>query len=247
MKQHSMDVAAVVPAAGSGTRFTGSPSKLFAPLHGRPLLAHTLAALQVSPDIRWIIVVVRAGEQARMRTFLKQHAITKAVLPCVGGASRAASVARGCAVVPRAARWVLIHDGARPCVTPDVIARAVRAARREGAVACGLPATVTVKAVDERQGVRLTLDRESLWLVQTPQVFRREWITQALTRAGSQLEQFPDDAAILEAAGFPVRMVHGDPRNIKVTTKDDLILAETILSHRVQHTAQSIKHKAQSR
>lgn len=237
------DVAAIVPAAGSGTRFAGSTPKLFAPLQGRPLLAHTLAALQASAEIRWIIVVVRAGEQARMRALFKRYAITKAVSPCVGGASRAASVARGCAVVPRAARWVLVHDGARPCVTPRLIAETIRAARRDGAVACGLPAALTVKAVDEHQLVRLTLDRESLWLAQTPQVFHREWIAQALARVGAPLEQCPDDAAILEAAGFPVRMVPGDPRNIKVTTKDDLILAETILSHKAQHTAASIQHQ----
>jgi 2-C-methyl-D-erythritol 4-phosphate cytidylyltransferase len=91
---------------------------------------------------------------------------------------------------------------------------------------------LTVKAVDDRRDVRLTLDREQLWLVHTPQVFRRDWFAQALAQANHALRQFPDDAAILEAAGFQVRMVPGDPLNLKVTTKEDVMLAEAILKSR---------------
>lgn len=223
------DVAAIVPAAGAGQRFGGGLRKPFAALSGRPLVAQTLRALQESPAIRWVILVVRAEAQRAAEALVKRYGITKALPPCLGGASRAESVAKGFAAVPRAAKWVLVHDGARPCVRPRLIAAAVRAARRCGAVACGLPATVTVKAVDDHADVRLTLDREALWFVQTPQVFRRDWFAQALAAADHRLETFPDDAALLEAAGFPVRMIPGDPLNLKVTTHDELILAEAVL------------------
>lgn len=227
-----MDVAAIIPAAGDSRRFGGRTNKLFIALNGQPLLVRTLQALQASPAIRWIILVVRSEERAQAAALLKRHRLTKAQPPCVGGASRAESVANGVAALPRAARWVLVHDGARPCVSQRLIEEAVRAARRYGAVACGLPASVTVKAVDAQAEVRLTLDRERLWFVQTPQVFRRDWLIQALERAAHRLDQFPDDAALIESAGFRVRMIPGDPLNLKVTTQDDLLLAEAILAAR---------------
>jgi 2-C-methyl-D-erythritol 4-phosphate cytidylyltransferase len=225
----SADVAAIVPAAGAGKRLGGWIAKPLVPLDGVPLLVHGLRALQESPAVRWIIPVVRSGEQAHVIRLVRRHRITKALPPLVGGRSRAESVARGFAALPRAANWVLIHDGARPCVSRRLVARAIRSAKRYGAVVCGLPASLTVKAVDEAGGVRLTLDRDHLWFVQTPQVFRRDWLAQALQRADGMLQRFPDDAAIVESAGFPVRVIAGDPLNLKVTTREDLLVAEAIL------------------
>jgi 2-C-methyl-D-erythritol 4-phosphate cytidylyltransferase len=225
-------VAAVVPAAGQGRRMGGTVNKPFVLLRGMPLLAHTLLALERSPAIRWIVLVVSEGAQRDARGLISRYGITKAIPPCAGGPSRAESVARGTALAPRDAQWILVHDGARPCLTPQLVQDAVRAARRDGAVACGLPAMLTVKAVDERAEVRLTLDRDHLWFVQTPQVFRRDWLAQALRDAGPRLSAFPDDAAILESAGFRVRMVPGDPLNLKVTTPEDLVLAEAVLASR---------------
>ena len=226
------DVAAIIPAAGTGQRIGAPTGKLFLPLNGRPLLAHTLRVLQASPVIRWIILVVRSSERARAEALIRRHRITKALPPCIGGPSRAASVARGCAALPREAQWVLIHDGARPCISPRLIQHAVRAAKRHQAVACGLPAALTVKAVDERFDVRVTLDRDHLWFVQTPQVFRREWLTEAFAQADHRLDRFPDDASLVESAGFPVRMILGEALNVKVTTREDLMLAEAILRNR---------------
>ena len=225
-------VAALVPAAGTGTRFGGSISKPLHPLRGQPLLVHTLRALQGHPAIRWIILAVRPDDQRAVVALLKRWAISKALPPCPGGSSRAESVANAFAQVPPQADWVLVHDAARPCLTRRVIDGALQGARRHGAVACGLPASLTVKAVDAQRAVRLTLDRESLWFVQTPQVFRRAWFSDALARTNGDLTSFPDDAAIVESAGFPVSMVPGDPLNIKVTTQEDLLLAETILASR---------------
>jgi 2-C-methyl-D-erythritol 4-phosphate cytidylyltransferase len=204
---------------------------VLARLRGEPLLLHTLRVLQASPEIRWIIVAVREPERERVQALIRKHRIAKALPLCAGGASRAESVARGFAAVPRAAAWVLVHDGARPCVSSSLIRRAIRAAKKEGAIACGLPASLTVKAVDDRREVRLTLDREHLWFIQTPQVFRRDWFAQALQRVNGHMASLPDDAALLETAGFRVAVIPGDPLNIKVTTQEDLLLAEAILQH----------------
>jgi 2-C-methyl-D-erythritol 4-phosphate cytidylyltransferase len=229
-----MSVAAIVPAAGAGRRLGGGTAKLFASVNGQPLIAYTLRALQHSPVIRWILPVVRQEDRAAVKAVLVRYQISKALEPCVGGPSRAESVARGVAALPREADWIVVHDGARPCVSPALIRQVVAAAQRYGAAACGLPASVTVKAVDEHHEVRLTLDRESLWFVQTPQAFRRDWVVASLARANHHLSQFPDDASVVESAGFSVRMVPGDPLNIKVTTKADLLLAEAILRKRAR-------------
>ena len=228
-----IQVAAVVPAAGVGRRFGSRTPKLFVRLHDRPLLAHALCALQQCPAIRWIILVVERRQYRRAQTLLKRYRITKALALCIGGSSRAESVAHGVKMLPPEARWVLVHDGARPCASLAVIDRAIREAKRYGAVACGLPATLTVKAANRQGLVQETLKRDPLWFVQTPQVFRRDWFTQALARVDLRRGSFPDDAAILEASGFPVRLIAGDPLNIKVTTREDLYLAEAILTKRV--------------
>lgn len=221
-------VAAIVPSAGLSRRF-GGRNKLFAPIGGVPLIVHTLRALQASPSIRWILPVVQKRDRRRLAELLSRHRISKALAPCLGGATRAESVARGVAALPQQARWVLVHDAARPCLRASLIASVVRAARRHGAVACGLPAAVTVKAADAQGQVRCTLDRETLWLIQTPQAFRRDWFAQAIARADHGLAGFPDDASLVEAAGFRVQLVPGDPLNVKVATQADLIFAKTIL------------------
>ena len=222
-------IGVVVPAAGRGERLGGHMAKAFVPLAGRPLVCHTLAAFQRVPQVSAVVLVARSEDQARMQQLVRHERFTKVRAIVAGGPSRAVSVTRGVAALPAQARWVLVHDAARPCVTPALIATIIQYAKRFGAVACGLRSPVTVKAVDEEDRVRLTLDREGLWLIQTPQAFRRDWFADALTHVNGTLEGFPDDVAILEWAGFPVRMVPGDPLNIKVTTPEDLLLAEAIL------------------
>lgn len=226
------DVGAIVPAAGQGRRLGAQAAKAFVPLAGSPLVVHTLQALHDAASVQWIVLVAPRGQQSRMQRLIGRHRLTKVCAIVEGASSRAGSVARGFAALPIRARWVLIHDGARPCTNSTLIESVIAKAKRHGAVACGLPANLTVKAVDARQHVRLTLDREGLWLVQTPQVFDRRWFAEALARLNGMLDRFPDDAAMLEWAGFQVQMVPGDPWNLKVTTREDLLLAEAILKSR---------------
>jgi len=225
-------IGAVVPAAGSGRRLGGRQVKALVSLAGQPLIVHTLKAFQATPAIRWIVVAAPPKSEDRLWTLVRRHHLTKVCAIVAGASSRAESVMKATAALPVQARWVIIHDGARPCVTRQLIAQTLSAVRQCGAVACGLPASLTVKAVDAKRMVRLTLDREGLWFVQTPQAFRRDWFADALAHADHRLEEFPDDAALCEWAGFPVRLIPGDPLNIKVTTKEDLLLAEAILRRR---------------
>ncbi|PIQ84044.1 MAG: 2-C-methyl-D-erythritol 4-phosphate cytidylyltransferase [Candidatus Omnitrophica bacterium CG11_big_fil_rev_8_21_14_0_20_63_9] len=241
-----MSVVAVVPAAGVGARFNGASNKPFVELQGVPMLAHVLQALQAAPSVRWIVVAVRSEQLRAAQALITRYHLTKVLPPCEGGASRAASVANGFAAAPGEAQWVLVHDAARPCVRPQLIEETIRAAQCDGSAVCGLPASVTVKAVDDEREVRLTLDREHLWFIQTPQVFRREWFAQALARAQDRLDQFPDDAAMVEWAGFRVRVVDGDPLNIKVTTPEDLMLAEAILGYRARGQKSEVGHQKKS-
>lgn len=224
-----MSVAAIVPAAGVGRRFGGRVPKLAAHVCGAPLIVQTLRALQQVPEIRWIIPVAAPGREAELASWLSANGITKALPPCTGGASRAESVARGFAHAPAQAQWILVHDGARPCVSLRLIHACLRQAKRSGAAVAGLPASVTVKSVGRGRRVVKTLERDGLWLIQTPQVFRRDWFAKALEKARTRWAQFPDDASVLEAAGYRVVVVPGDPLNIKVTTRADILLAEAIL------------------
>ncbi|MBI3325003.1 MAG: 2-C-methyl-D-erythritol 4-phosphate cytidylyltransferase [Candidatus Omnitrophica bacterium] len=228
------DVGVVIPAAGEGRRFGGERPKALVRLAGSPLLLHSLRIFARHADVAAIVVVTRAEDQAAVAGVLDEQGPAGRVQTVVGGPSRAESVARGIAALPAQARWVLVHDAARPCVDDALVERVIAEVRQHDAVASGLPAAATVKAVDREHGVRLTLDRESLWLAQTPQAFRRDWLADALARAQGQLEQMPDDAAVCEWAGYPVRMVAGDPLNIKVTVPADLVIAEAILTSRQQ-------------
>lgn len=238
------DVAAIVPAAGLGKRLGGRTGKPFVNIGGIPLLAHTLRALQSCVAIRWIVPVIRESDRTAIEALIQEYGIRKALSPVTGGPSRAESVSMGFAVVPKAARWVLVHDGARPCVSRSLLKRVVDAARVEGAAVCGLPVSLTVKAADMQGQIRLTLDRSHLWFVQTPQVFRRDWFNTALSQEAQRLCDFPDDAAMIEAAGFPVKIIQGESLNLKVTDRDDLVLAEAILERRQQKSPRTQSKKS---
>lgn len=235
------DVGVVVPAAGDGARLKRGVRKAFVPLNGQPLVWHALRVLQATPVISVIVIAAHAEDQRRMQRLVRRARLTKVTAIIAGGASRAESVARGIAALPSSVQWVVVHDGARPCVTSALVTQIIQHAKRYGAAACGLPMSLTVKAVDQAGVVRMTLDRESLWAVQTPQAFRRIWFQEAWQRVTQEGvkpaspalgERFPDDVSVLEWAGFPVRMVPGQAWNVKVTRPEDLTLARAILHAR---------------
>jgi len=221
---------AIIVAAGRSERM-GGVDKVFAQLAGRPLLAWTLAAFKRCEAIDNIIVVASDASLRRMREFVQEwrfDAKVKAVVP--GGATRQDSVRAGLEAAGSAA-IVAVHDGARPLVTAEIIARGVALARETGAALCAVPARDTVKQVaGDPPVVTGTPAREGLWLAQTPQCFDRELLLRAHREAENTLAT--DDAALVEALGHPVTVYEGAWSNFKVTTPEDVIVAEALLRER---------------
>lgn len=223
-----MGCTAIVPAAGSGTRMGAPGGKLFLPLLGRPVIAHTLLALTASRSVDRIVIVTREEDILPLSNLVRELDLSCPVTLVRGGATRAASVLAGLSEVED--DFVLVHDGARCLITPDEIDRTVTVAEHYGAAAIGVPVKDTIKVCDPDGKIVDTPDRSKLWAVQTPQVFR----TAILKEAFAQLDDFnvTDDCAVCERAGVAVYMVEGSYENIKITTPDDLVLAETILKER---------------
>lgn len=219
--------AAILAAAGRGRRL-GTVPKALLPFAGRTLLEHTLAAVLEPDEIHAGVVVVPGEHLAAARELAVRHPKVTAVLP--GGEERQDSVAAGLAAVGDAV-WVVVHDAARPLVSAGLVRRVLEAARETGAATAALPARDTVKLVGAGM-VTETLDRERIWLAQTPQAFRRALLRDAHERARREGLRATDDATLVEAVGAPVRVVPGDPLNFKVTTAEDLALAEVLVRER---------------
>jgi 2-C-methyl-D-erythritol 4-phosphate cytidylyltransferase len=225
-----MRTVAIIPAGGAGRRMGGGAPKQFLPLAGIPVLVYTLRAFQHSSFIDEIYLAVPERDIPAVRKgIVEGHGLSKISLVLAGGAERQDSVRNALMHVRDDHDIVLIHDGVRPFVTGELIRRAVTAAAEYGAAAVGLPVRDTVKAVGDAGVVVKTVDREELWLAQTPQAFRRALIFAAYEKAAQEGFSGTDDASLVERAGVSVRMIPGDHDNIKVTTPEDLALGEIII------------------
>lgn len=216
-------VAAVVVAAGAGKRFGGP--KQFASLGGKPVLERTLEAFETHPEVGAIVLVLadRKGGDLYREKYRKISDVVR------GGKRRQDSVQRGFAVLaPDAEGIVLVHDGARPLVDRNLISRIIAATRSGGAAVPVLPLGDTVKEVRERRVVR-TADRSVLFRAQTPQGFLYPLLKEMLEAAERTGASGTDEAMLAEEMGIPVEAVEGDPRNIKITTPLDLVIAEAII------------------
>ena len=198
--------------------------KVFATLGGEPLLLRATRAFQECPLINQIVVVVNAKNIEPCRQLVAGEGWSKVTDVCPGGRRRQDSVAAGLKRIKNC-RWVVIHDGARPLVTVDLIERGLEAARETGAAVAAIPVTVTIKVAGEDRIVRETPPRQNLWAIQTPQIFRVDIIIEAYQRANSDVT---DDASLVEQSGYKVKLYMGSYDNIKVTTPDDLALAEVL-------------------
>lgn len=221
-------VGAIIVAAGRGLRM-GGIDKLFASLGGRPLLAYTLAPFQACSRVDRIVLVLAPENQERGRQLVAEYAFQKVAAICAGGPRRQDSVRLGLSALGGLGEteWVLVHDGARPLLSVELIEQVLAAARQTGAALPALPLVDTVKQADNDGFVVRTLDRSGLWAAQTPQAFRYD----LLRRAHDQITaDATDDAALVEALGTTVRLVPGSPLNLKVTRAEDLRLVEAILT-----------------
>ena len=217
---------AIIVAAGAGTRMEGV-DKVFAPLRGEPLIAHTVRAFERCPAVETIVLVVAGPLLAEMSRLVDQQGWQKAQTVTVGGPRRQDSVVLGLRVLAPC-EWVVVHDGARPLVHPDLIAKGLEVAADGGAAIAAVPVKDTVKVVGTEGQVQATLDRSTLWQAQTPQVFRRDLLERAHREVA---EDVTDDAAMVEGLGMPVRVFLGSYENIKVTTPEDLLMAEALLAN----------------
>lgn len=218
-----MSVWAIVAAAGSGTRMGASHNKTLLPVAGVPAVCRAIASLRQVCD--GIVVVVKADEQPSFVDALAASGLTADAF-AEGGETRQQSVQNALALLPEDCDVVLVHDGARPLLTPLLVRRVAEAAAQHASAIPSLAVTDTVKRVAQGQP-GITLDRQFLRTVQTPQGFKTADLLKAYRLAGDNV--FTDDAAVLEHAGFQVHFVEGERRNIKLTTMEDLALAETLL------------------
>ncbi len=220
-----MHVSAIIAAGGRGTRFGGDRPKQLLTLAGRPILQRSIDAFARSPLVHDIVVALPSDLLLALPDFLRS---TDARLEVVeGGARRQESVANAFSRVAGRADLVVVHDAARPLVSVDLIRRTIEAAAETGAAIAAVRAHDTIKRGDRSGLVTATLPRDEIFLAQTPQAFRTSVLRDAL--AAGEAESATDEATLAERAGHPVKLVDGDPRNLKITTPDDLAMAEHLV------------------
>lgn len=227
-----MKTVAIIVAAGQGVRMGAGERKQFLQIRGRPVLAHTLGSFEECQEVDEVILVVPGGEVDFVsKEVVNRFGFLKVVRVISGGDERYDSVYRGLDAITGGCQIVVIHDGVRPLVTPDLIGRSVNSCLEWGAAVVAVPPRETIKVGDGNH-VLTTLDRDGLWIVQTPQTFRYNLIVEAYRRAYSDRRYGTDDASFVERLGVKVRIVRGSYDNIKITTPVDLIMAEDILKRR---------------
>ena len=220
----------ILAAAGRSSRFgdTGS-KKPFVPLAGRAVWMHSAEKFVDRPDVKQVVVVVAPEDRA---AFVEKFGATLAFMGITlaeGGEQRTDSVRRGLAKLGPEIDMVAIHDAARPCLASVWIDRVFAAGVRDGAAILGIPVVGTLKRVDTAQGITGTVDRTGLWEAQTPQVFRRDLLERAFAARDAGSAAPTDEAQLVEAIGQRVTVVAGSPMNLKITSREDLKLAEATL------------------
>ena len=225
-------ISAIIVAAGKGTRMGPNIDKLFLPVAGRPLVAHTWERFDSIPGIAEIVLVVRDGMQPAFEEMREQFQFKTPARFALGGPERQDSVWNGLEALSTESQIVLIQDGARPCTAEDVILRTVEAARETGAAVAAQRVTDTIKESDGGTTIARTIDRSRLWSVQTPQTFQVSVIRAALEKVRSQGALVTDDTAACELIGQRVTLVESRTPNPKATSKADLPLIEMLLLRR---------------
>lgn len=227
-----MNVAAIVPSAGSGVRLRSRTQKPYIKLDGKPILARTLTALSENKDITEIWVAVGRGKLIKARKeIIEKYKIKKARL-VAGGRERRDSVYNGLRRVSKGVDYVLIHDGIRPFIKAGLIDAVLKESYRSGAAILAVPVKPTLKIAGKRGFVNDTPDRKCFWEAQTPQVFKRELIEKAYKSAIKKNIRATDDSMLVERLGVKPKIVMGSYANIKITTKEDLELARVFLKNK---------------
>jgi 2-C-methyl-D-erythritol 4-phosphate cytidylyltransferase len=224
-------VAAIIPAAGAGVRMQSQIPKPYLLLAGKPILAHTLEVFEAVREIQEITVVAHPDDLEYCREeVIAPYGFKKVLRLVPGGKERQDSVYHALkALQQEDPEIILVHDGVRPFITPEQIRRVIKAARNHGGAVMGLPAQDTLKRVNSQGKVIHTLDRKDIWQIQTPQGFQADLLWRAFVEAYSRNFYGTDEASLVEEMGQPVAVIPGDPCNLKITTPEDLQLAEALL------------------
>lgn len=230
--------SAVILAAGRGTRFSDERAKQFELICGKPVILHSALAFEKCELVDEIIVVCAVNETEKCRSILKNGGISKLTRIVVGGKTRGESAQNGFEAVNPACEFVAIHDAARCLVTPGMIEAAFESAFVCGGAACAAKCTDTLKRADGAGNVLETVDRESIWLVQTPQIFNANMYRAALYYAEKDGVSATDDCALCERLGFKIKMVDSGKTNMKITYPEDIVAAEAILTSRGKSEAE---------
>lgn len=220
---------AVIVAAGKSTRMGDGVDKSFLSLVNKPVVAWSLLAFERCPDIDGIVLVVRKAQVEPTKTVAKMFGISKLKAIVPGGAKRRDSVAAGLAKCPPETRTVVVHDGARPLTTPEMVSEVVAAAIKGGAATIGRRMIDTVKRATRNGTIERTEDRDKLWTVQTPQAFAFDALKKAMDAAERANRDDTDECAAMEAAGATVKIVECNRQNFKITTVEDLQAAGALL------------------
>ena len=225
-------VCTLIPAAGKGHRMKHAVKKPYLKLAQKPILTHTIQRFEQNSAVDAIFVIVDETDFAACyTTVLEPYAFTKVQPLVAGGATRQASVQNGLSALPADIDFVIVHDGVRPFVTNETIFACLAAADEYGAAVAAVPVKDTIKVANQDCFVLETPVRERLWAVQTPQVFRKSLLVEAHQIAQQRQLTATDDAALVEQLGFPVKLVHGNYENLKITTPVDLQIAAVLLEN----------------
>jgi 2-C-methyl-D-erythritol 4-phosphate cytidylyltransferase len=228
-------ITAIVPAAGIGRRFDDSRRKSFFPINGKPLLVHTLSRLGKEALISDIILVVNEEFQSEASDILEESGVSGTCRIIKGGRERQDSVFNALKYIKDEMNnvvddsYIMVHDGARPYIPDGLISRLVAALQDADGAVPGIPARDTMKTIDEQGYVDSTLDRDRIRAIQTPQIFKYRVIIDAYEVAYQSGYAGTDDAALVERNGGRVRVIDGDPLNIKITTMEDIAIMRCIL------------------
>lgn len=219
--------SAIIAAAGSGTRFGSQIPKQFYILGGKPLIAHTISRFEECSSIDEIIIVVAADQKVHVEKIVSENGFSKVTQIALGGDSRAISVANGFAAVNNNSEILAVHDGARPFVAADEITAVIEKAKEAGAACLVAMVTDTIKEIADKTIVK-TIDRAKLRRALTPQAFQYSILERALS--GPIGEDITDECSLVERLGLRAAFIEGSPRNIKITTPDDILIAEAFLA-----------------
>ena len=221
--------SAIIVAGGKGERMGPDVDKAFLSLGAKPVLVYSLLAFEKCPDVDEVILVVRKERVEAARCAVQMFGCKKVIKIVAGGNQRQQSVANGLDEISEEAEVVAVHDGARPCVTLDLISETIKSARQYGSGVAAVKITDTVKEVEKGMIISQTIDRTKLWRVQTPQAFKVALLRKAFEMVRKKKVKITDEAAAVELICDNVRLVQSSSSNIKITSPDDLVLAAALM------------------